>query len=299
MIAYLFFRILVFVLRIMPWWMVYAFSDFVYFVLYRVLRYRVALVKTNFSLCFPEKDEDWVNRMTRTYYKYLADIFIESQKALHISSEELLKRFSPRGTEVFNTEPYKSKNLIIIGSHYGNWEYMTRSMPHLMPHEVAGVYRPLTNERIEKYLAKHRSKDGMWLVPVQVAKPAFVEDRGRPVAYTLLADQNPSNPRKSMWIDFLNRETGFIPGAEIYAKRYDYPVVSMLLKRVKRGHYEVHFEAFEPNPAKTEEGEIMRKYAGVLEDWIREDPPYWLWSHRRWKHHRPEDYPLMKPLSKS
>ncbi|TNE30185.1 MAG: hypothetical protein EP346_04365 [Bacteroidetes bacterium] len=298
MIAYFFFRIFDAFLIILPWRGVYAVADFAYFVLFRVIKYRVDLVKENFRLCFPEKDDEWVNQMTKTYYRYLADIFIESIKAMHIPIEDLKKRFVSTSNSILYEEPYASKNVIIMGSHYGNWEFMTRCMPSMMPHEVAGVYRPLSNTRIEAYMAKHRSKDGMWLVPTQVAKPAFVEDRGHPVAYTLLADQNPSNPKSSFWISFLNRETGFTPGGEVYAKRYDYPIVIMFLKRVKRGYYSVHFEALEPNPSEIEFGEVMRKYAALLEDWIREDPPYWLWSHRRWKHKRPADFNLMPPIRK-
>lgn len=294
MIAYLFFRCFDALFIILPWRAVYALSNFVYFMLMHVVKYRVELVKENFRLSFPEKDEAWVEDMTKAYYRYLSDILLESIKALHIPIEKLRERFVSENNHILYEEPLASKNLIIMGSHYGNWEYMTRSLPHMMPHEVAGVYRPLSNTRIEKYMAKHRSKDGMWLVPVQVSKPAFVEDRGRPVAYTLLADQNPANPKKSFWISFLNRETGFTPGAEVYAKRYDYPVVLMLLRRVKRGYYNVHFEVLESNPTETEFGDIMTKYAATLEDWIREDPPYWLWSHRRWKHKKPAEYDLMK-----
>lgn len=296
MIAYIFFRIFDGLLRILPWSAVYALSHFAYFILYRVLRYRVDLVQRHFSECFPDKNEDWVKTMTQTYYHYLSEIFLESIKALHIPVEELKQRYHLVGEKVLNRPDLMGRNVILVGSHYGNWEFMTRGLPHLIPHEPAGVYRPLSNHRIESYMAKHRSKDGMWLVPTEQSKPAWTENRGRPVAYALLADQNPSNPKRAYWIQFLNKETGFTPGAEVYAKKYDYPVVLMLMRRVKRGHYEVHFEVLEMNPRSTEFGEIMQKYVGRLEDWITSDPPYWLWSHRRWKHKMPEDFTLMKSI---
>ncbi|KAB2805383.1 lysophospholipid acyltransferase family protein [Phaeocystidibacter luteus] len=296
MIAYIFFRIFDAIIAILPWRGVYALANFAYFVLFRVIKYRVELVKENFRKCFPEKDELWINSMTKTYYRYLSEIFIESIKAMHVSSEEIKKRFRLEGEDVIRKHNLQHQNIIIIGSHYGNWEFMTRGLPHIVPHEVAGVYRPLSNRRIEKYMAKHRSKDGMWLVPTEKSKESWTEKRERPVAFGLLADQNPSNPKRSYWINFLNRETGFTPGAEVYAKKYDYPVVLMLLKRVKRGHYTVHFEELEFNPTEIEFGDIMRKYAAKLEAWIQNDPPYWLWSHRRWKHKMPEDYTAMTPL---
>lgn len=296
MIAYLFFRFFDLIIQLLPWRGVYLLADFVYVILFRVLRYRVDLVRENFTKCFPEKDEAWVDQMTKTYYRYLADLFLESIKSLHEPIDRLLERFKPVGNEIFSDPDLIDRNIIIVGSHYGNWEFMTRCIPHMMPHEAAGVYRPLSNERIEKYMASLRSNEGMWLVPVQESKQAWTTDRGRPVAYGLLADQNPSNPRKSYWIEFLNRETGFTPGAEVYAKKFDYPVVSMFFERVGRGRYLVHFERFEMDPKETEFGEIMKRYAAKLEEWIQADPPYWLWSHRRWKHRRPKDYELMKGI---
>lgn len=296
MIGYFFFRFFDFLLKWMPWRALYGLSNFVYFILFRVLRYRVDLVRTHFKTCFPDRDEQWVNRMTKTYYHYLSDILLESIKALHIPASEIQKRYKLVGEDVLRKPELANRNVILVGSHYGNWEFMTRGLPYLIPHEPAGVYRPLSNKRIEAYMAKHRSKDGMWLVPTEKSKPAWTEDRGKPVAYALLADQNPSNPRKSYWIEFLNRETGFTPGAEVYAKRFDYPVVLMLMNRVKRGHYEVSFELLEMNPKETEFGEIMQKYVGALEKRIQNDPPYWLWSHRRWKHKMPADFTLMKSI---
>ena len=30
--------------------------------------------------------------------------------------------------------------------------------------------------------------------------------------------------------------------------------------------------------------EITNRHVHILEELIREEPAYWLWSHRRWKH---------------
>ncbi len=296
MIAYIFYRFFSGLIAVLPWSAVYGMSDFAFFILFRVIRYRVDLVRNNFKTCFPDKDEKWVEERTRDYYHYLSDLFLESIKSLNEPIDKLLERFKSDSHDLFDDPDLAGRNIIIVGTHYGNWEYMTRCVPHLVPHEVAGIYRPLSNTRIEKHMSKLRSSEGMWLVPVKEAKESWTAKRDRPVAYGLLADQNPSNPKKAFWINFLNRETGFIPGAEVYAKKYDYPIVSMFFERVKRGHYTVHFERFEMNPKATPEGEIMRRYAGKLEEWIENDPPYWLWSHRRWKHKRPEDYDLMSTI---
>ena len=41
-------------------------------------------------------------------------------------------------------------------------------------------------------------------------------------------------------------------------------------------------------PKNTAEGEITEMFAHRLEQTIRREPAYWLWSHKRWKLNREE-----------
>ena len=41
-------------------------------------------------------------------------------------------------------------------------------------------------------------------------------------------------------------------------------------------------------PKETREGEITEMFANYLEQTIRREPAYWLWSHKRWKASREE-----------
>ena len=58
------------------------------------------------------------------------------------------------------------------------------------------------------------------------------------------------------------------------------------MKKVKRGYYEVFIEELCTNPEKTTEGEITSLYLQKAEEKIKENPEFWLWTHRRWKHKR-------------
>jgi KDO2-lipid IV(A) lauroyltransferase len=40
------------------------------------------------------------------------------------------------------------------------------------------------------------------------------------------------------------------------------------------------------HPREEEPDRITTVYASMLEEVIRAQPEYWLWSHRRWKHKR-------------
>jgi KDO2-lipid IV(A) lauroyltransferase len=65
-----------------------------------------------------------------------------------------------------------------------------------------------------------------------------------------------------------------------------------LYKKVSRGHYLVEFELVNENPATTAYGEITEAHTRMLERDILQEPEYWLWSHRRWKHKKPVELPV-------
>ncbi|MBA3972565.1 MAG: hypothetical protein H0X46_10595 [Bacteroidetes bacterium] len=87
---------------------------------------------------------------------------------------------------------------------------------------------------------------------------------------------------------FLNQDTGVLYGAEKFAKEYDQPVLYGRINKVKRGHYSFEFAETTLHPKETAQGEITEMVTRMLEKDIIKDPQYWLWSHRRWKHKRPE-----------
>jgi KDO2-lipid IV(A) lauroyltransferase len=107
----------------------------------------------------------------------------------------------------------------------------------------------------------------------------------------LVADQ--TGPVQSQfWTTFLNQETAFFTGPMKIAIKTNQPVIMHHTRKVGRGRYEVFHYKLVENPSEVEPGEILMKYLSKLEEIIREEPAYWLWSHRRWKHKRPANIPL-------
>ncbi len=100
------------------------------------------------------------------------------------------------------------------------------------------------------------------------------------------ADQSPTFSREVFWLDFLNQETAVHMGTEVFAQKYNYPVVFIRIDKVKRGHYVGTLEVLSENPSGTQRGEITTLHTKYLENVIREVPQFWLWSHKRWKRSR-------------
>ncbi len=60
------------------------------------------------------------------------------------------------------------------------------------------------------------------------------------------------------------------------------------VQRLKRGYYQAEFKFLTDKPKECKEFEITEMYFRALEKTIQRQPPYWLWTHNRWKRTRKE-----------
>lgn len=80
--------------------MLYAFSDFVYLLVFYVVRYRRKTVQNNLKIALPHLSEAEHKRIEKEFYHYMCDMFLEMIKTLSISAEEMDKRFRFTNIEV-------------------------------------------------------------------------------------------------------------------------------------------------------------------------------------------------------
>jgi KDO2-lipid IV(A) lauroyltransferase len=82
----------------------------------------------------------------------------------------------------------------------------------------------------------------------------------------------------------MDLDTPLYLGTEKLARKLDAAVVFLKILKVKRGRYEVEIELICKNPNELAPYEITNRHVQILENLIKEQPAYWLWSHKRWKH---------------
>ena len=76
----------------LPMWALYILSDILYILIYKVVRYRVKVVRQNMKASFPDKSETELRQLEREFYHHFADYVVETIKLAHISLEELQRR---------------------------------------------------------------------------------------------------------------------------------------------------------------------------------------------------------------
>lgn len=273
-------------IRVMYW-----LSDFFGFILQHVVHYRRGVVMQNLRNSFPEKTEEEIRTIAGQYYRHLADIAAELILNLRLSPEKLFARYKVTNPETTVKYFNRGKSIILLSSHYNNWEYMITSLEHQFLHHGVGIGKELSNKSLDKCLNKRRTRFGTEVVFANNARQTFeyYHKYNVPTAYMMLCDQSPNSKKRCWWTTFLNQDTGVIFGAEHFAKKYDMPVFYYDVTKVKRGYYEVTLQLLTEKPTETEKGEITEKYISLLEKTITRKPEFWLWSHRRWKHKKPSE----------
>lgn len=277
----------------LPFWILFGISDLLYLLLRYVIKYRYNVITENLTYAFPEKSESEISSIRNKFYRHFCDMSFETIKAYSISEKELNKRIKFNQIDLFSKYHKKGRSLIFFGMHYNNWEWSSITAKEEL-HEVIFLFNSFRgNQAFERFMTHIRSRWGAKTVPV-IRSSRLILQFGKtknPCAIWLGADQTaPANSK--FWTTFLNREAPFFSGPEKIAQISNQPVFLHVTRKVKRGKYEVDFVPLFDKPKEVNSEEILLTYVRKMEEVIREEPAYYLWSHRRWKHTRPHDIPL-------
>lgn len=281
-IGYIVFRTVVSGFSILPWPVLYSFSSVLGGFMNHILRYRRKTIESNLQRVFPDLPSSNIRKIMRSYYQLLAEIFLETLKGISMSAEEMKKRFTG-DVEIYEYYFRKGQDVIMVTSHIGNWEWAAQWVAKLLPHHCVGIYKPLSNKRIDAYLFRHRTKYNTELLPVKMSSEIWASQVDKPRCIILVADQSPNNMDKAIWVDFFNEKVPFVHGPDDMARKHNLPVVYSLISKVSRGHYHLKSQVLTDHPNQSVRGEITQCYADLLADDIRRHPADWLWSHRRYK----------------
>lgn len=269
----------------MPLRLMYGFSDFARFILHRVIRYRVTVVRKNLHLAFPEKSEKERRKIENDFYRHLCDIFVEAAKLAHVSDEEMARRITVEGIEHVNDAIARGKSVVLMLGHYGNWEWVTYSATQ-MPAEVitSEIYRPLRDKVMDDVMLDLRTRFGTENISNTnaIRRLLGIHKEGKQFVCGFISDQRPLYSHLKNWTEFLGINTAYMVGGEAIGTKLGCEFVYVEMRPEKRGHYKMVLSPLKPLDD-GEENPYTRAFLKALEGSIRRNPPYWLWSHNRWR----------------
>ncbi len=273
----------VYLVSLLPFWVLYRISDVLYVLLYHVVGYRKAIVYENLTNAFPEKSAEERRKIARKFYRFLPDLIVEAVKMRSISAAEVKRRIAIYGMEELERHFNAGKGVVGVTAHYANWELGIHRLSLLTDHPVLIIYKPLHNKTVDTIYNSVRGRFGAIMVPMKQTLRKIVAYRHQPHISMFVADQTPMYRDSDYFIRFLNQDTLVYTGAEKIAKMTNFPVVFCHIDRLRRGYYCCTFKTLVENPAEVPGHGITDIHNQFTEDIIRQKPEWWLWSHRRWK----------------
>lgn len=280
-----------FLLSLLPLRIHYMLSDLLYLIIYRLIHYRVAVVRKNIQESFPEKDADEQQAIERGFYHWFCDYLAESVKLLTMSRSQMRRRMVFKGTDVVDEVVRSGQSCAVYLGHYCNWEWITSLPLWVTPEAQCGqIYHVLENQEFDKLFLKLRQRWGAVCIPMAETLRRLIQYRqaNQPVVIGYIGDQVPFWNNIHHWCQFLNHDTPVLTGTERLARQTGQAAFYLDVRRLRRGYYEAEFKLITREPKQLAEFELTDIYFRMLEESIRRDPACYLWSHNRWKRTREE-----------
>ena len=242
------------------------------------------IIRGNLKICFPEnsdiQNDEIINKMWDNYGRTLAEYinlrFFQNNndhiKILNLDKLEKLK---------------SSKDPVLFFSgHFANFELMAMELEK-QNFQISALYRKLNNFFLNPIMEFFRTS---YICKDQIAKPLPGEDKGgtrellsrvkdrRNIA--LMVDQKLT---EGIIAKLFNKDcyTTRIPAQ--FAKKYNYKLVPISLKRVDKYFFEMNILDEIDFSKEDSELQITNRINNVIEKMIKENPGQWIWTHKRWK----------------
>jgi Kdo2-lipid IVA lauroyltransferase/acyltransferase len=260
---------------------------------YSPLGIRRRVVERQIAGAFPVLDESGVSAIAKRSYAHIGRATVEMALLGRLGRAGILNLVTEiTGWDAIEEAHARGRGIVIVSGHFGNWELAGAYLPARgIPHDV--IVRPQANPLFNRFIDQTRAQLGMKVVSdaeaVRHTPRALKQNR----AVGFVSDQGLLG-LASTFVPFFGRPARTPRGAAVFALRFEAPIVFITAMRKADGTY--HFAAERVDVEQTGDREadsdsIVRRYTGILEEWVRRAPEQYFWQHRRWKR-QPEGTPV-------
>jgi Kdo2-lipid IVA lauroyltransferase/acyltransferase len=262
------------------------FANVLAFVFFYIIPIRKKVVFNNLKIAFPENDFSTSKKLAYKIYLSFAITIVEILYFPYLKKEELLNAVKCSNPELIVKKFKEGRGVILLSSHYGNWEFLAISVAMQIQLPFSVVVKPLRNPLVYEWMNNTRTKFGNEVVPLGISIRRTYQTLKEKKIVAMVADQR--GPAEGVRVDFFNNKVSVYTGPAALAIKTGAPLICGIAVRENDYNYKVVLvEISQQNLPDNEEEKIMeisRRYTSYLEKVIRENPEQWLWMHNRWKH---------------
>src|SRR5690606_5530880 len=264
-----------YILSLLPFWVLYGISDGLYYLLFYIIRYRKDVVLDNLKNAFPEKSDGERYQVAKKFYRFFPDLVVEAVKMRTMSAKQVLRRIELLNPEEVYRHFAQNKGVIGVTAHYGNWELGIYRLSLMTDHPRLVIYKPLNDKAFNEVYNGLRSRFGAIMVPMKQILRHIVRLKNTPHISMFVADQTPTYQDSDYFMEFLHQETLVYTGTERIARLTKNPIVYCHIgRKEKRGHYFCKFTTLVEHPDDYQTHEITQLHNRFTEQIIKEQPEY-------------------------
>ena len=262
------------------------FATILAFVFFYFIPIRKKVVFNNLKIAFPENDSQTNKKLAFSIYLSFAITLVEILYLPYIKKEKLINEVMCSNPELIIEKFKEGKGLILLSSHFGNWEFGAISIALQVHLPFSVIVKPLRNPLVYEWMNNFRTKFGNEVVPLGISIRKTYQTLKQKKVVAMVADQR--GPIEGVKLDFFGKKVSVYTGPAALALKTGAPLICGIAVRQKDYKYKMDLvEISQQNLPDGEEEkilEISQRYTSYLEKVIRENPEQWLWMHNRWKH---------------
>jgi len=256
------------------------------FIFFYFIPIRKNVVLENLKIAFPQNTLTSNKNLAFRIYKSFAITLVEIMSLPHLNKSELINLVNCKNPELIIEKFNEGNGVVLLSSHFGNWEYGAISIALQVQLPFSVVVKPLRNSLVYNWMNKGRTKFGNEVVPLGLSIRKTYQTLKEKKIVAMVADQR--GPKEGVKVDFFGRKAAVYTGPAALALKTGAPIVCGIPIRDKDFRYRMLLVEIPVNdlPESEEEKirEISQRYTTYLEEVIREHPEQWLWMHKRWKY---------------
>jgi len=276
-----------FLIKITPGVFIYGFAKGISNLGYCFARKQKKIAMETLGIAFgDQKSVQEKERIAKDCFTFLAKSALEL--LFMMDRPGILKeRVSFIGEENIKKSLAEGKGIILVSAHFGNFPLLMARLS-LGGYKIAGIMRPMRDEKVEKIFMQKRIRLGIRTVYSQPRQACVNESirilRDNGLLFIPI-DQNFGTG--GVFVDFFGKKAATATGPVVLAQRTGASLIPCFIVRQKDDTHKIIFEPpLEMEEGATDEETIhinIQKLTTIIEAYIRKYPAEWGWIHRRWK----------------
>ncbi len=280
-------KLILFLTRISPVKLSYAFCVFVVFVGTKLKWKRKKIALDNLKIVFPEKTEKERRSIFRESLRNMLKNYFEMAFIINgkFSAEKISEIASASGLEHLDILKDQEQGALLYSGHFGNFPLMIIWLA-LRGYPVASIYKEAKNFPDEFF--------GNIMRKFNVTPLKYKSDASLTVAIIralkekkIVLIQNDQSHPDGIYVNFFNKSVPSPAGPALLAKRVGVPIIPAYIYRDKNNNHTINVLPEIPLQQEDDHDKFMLTNTQTMIDWVAriliKHPTEWLWLHNRWK----------------